>query len=90
VLARGDTDAPMGPGVEEEAAFFAAQRATETTRPASGPGEPEEAPDNNNLPPLDTLVNRIPAEARAVLDELFRAKFTTVRRVPETALKPQR
>jgi len=40
-----------------------------------------------NLPPMDTLIAQISAETRAVLDELFRAKFTTVRRVPESALK---
>ena len=39
------------------------------------------------LPKLDELVNRIPAESRELLDELFRAKFTTVRRVKASDLK---
>jgi hypothetical protein len=39
------------------------------------------------LPPLDTLVNRIPAETRELLDELFRAKFVAVRRVKKRDLK---
>jgi hypothetical protein len=39
------------------------------------------------LPKLDELVNRIPAETRELLDELFRAKFTTVRRIKQTDLK---
>jgi hypothetical protein len=39
------------------------------------------------LPKLDELVNRIPAEARELLEELFRAKFTTVRRVKKSDLK---
>jgi len=32
-------------------------------------------------------VNRIPAETRELLDELFRVKFTTVRRVKKKDLK---
>jgi hypothetical protein len=32
-------------------------------------------------------VNRIPAPARDLLEELFRAKFITVKRVPKSALK---
>lgn len=45
--------------------------------------EPEPAA----LPPLETLVNRIPAETRELLDELFRARFTTVRRVKKSDLQ---
>ena len=37
----------------------------------------------------DDLVQRIPAEVRDTLEDLFRAKFTLVRRVPRRALKPQ-
>ena len=40
-----------------------------------------------SLPKLDELVERIPAETRELLEELFRAKFTTVRRVKKTDLK---
>jgi hypothetical protein len=39
------------------------------------------------LPPLDELVNRIDPSIRETLDELFRAKFTAVRRIPPGALK---
>lgn len=39
------------------------------------------------LPPLDSLVSRVPPEVREVLDELFRARFTGVRRVSSRALK---
>ena len=42
------------------------------------------------LPPLDTLVARIPAEVREALEELFRAKFTAVRRVPAKHLDASR
>jgi hypothetical protein len=46
----------------------------------------EEA-DAGPLPPLDQLVQKIPAELRETLDELFRARFVTVKRVPKNALK---
>ncbi len=49
---------------------------------------PAEAEADDVLPPLEGLVNRIPAPTRALVDELFRAKFVTVRRVPKSALKP--
>jgi hypothetical protein len=39
------------------------------------------------LPKLDELIKRIPAESRELLEELFRAKFTTVRRVKQSDLK---
>lgn len=45
------------------------------------------AADQTNLPPLETLEKLIPRETRAALDEHFRAKFVTVRRMPESALK---
>jgi hypothetical protein len=34
----------------------------------------------SDLPPLEELVQRIPAELRATLDELFRARFTRATR----------
>ena len=43
--------------------------------------------ESKTLPPLNELVERIPREVREVLDDLFRAKFTTVRRIPRQALK---
>ena len=46
-----------------------------------------EETDTKNLPPLAELVKRIPPEVREALDDLFRVKFTTVRRVPAKALK---
>lgn len=44
--------------------------------------------DRKNLPSLDELVKRLSPEVRETLDDLFRAKFTTVRRMPVKALKP--
>lgn len=41
------------------------------------------------VPPLEELVARVPAGVREILDDLFRAKFTGVRRFPES-VKPDR
>ena len=51
------------------------------------PVEATEETDTKNLPPLDELVKRIPAETREALDDLFRAKFVRVVRVPKKALE---
>jgi hypothetical protein len=76
------------PDVAAEAEFLAGARER---------GEPVVAakpkPDDNDetsspsLPALDDLVQRIPAEVRDVLEDLFRARFVTVKRVPKKALK---
>jgi len=39
------------------------------------------------LPPLDEMIQQIPTAVREVLEELYRAKFTAVRRVPAKDLK---
>lgn len=39
------------------------------------------------LPDLDELVARLPAEVRETLEDLFRARFVAVKRVPRKALK---
>ncbi len=41
------------------------------------------------LPDLQALVATIPAEVKATLDELFRAQFESVRRVPAAVLKKE-
>ncbi len=78
-----DEGAPVGPSAAEEAALLA----TET--PAAAPEWVETAPGGNgkDLPPLEDLVKRIPPKTRAAMDELFRANFVTVRRVPAGATK---
>jgi hypothetical protein len=79
-------DAPVGPSSEEEAAFLAQERemgiVTPTLMHVEAP--PEE---KGELPPMEDLVKRIPAPAREVLEELFRARFVTVKRIPQSALK---
>ena len=54
------------------------------------PKPKEEAADDSDakpLPSLDELVQRIPADVRETLEDLFRARFVTVKRVPKQALK---
>jgi hypothetical protein len=80
---------PGGPSDAEEASFLAGQASAAPdfdARPAS-PKPQSEAPETGELPPLDDLVQRIPAPTRALIDELFRAKFVTVKRLPKTAFK---
>lgn len=88
-----DDSALIGSGDAEEAALLAANQAADAeagfSSPApdsSDPGTPAESGDP--LPPLADLVNRIPGPTRDLLEELFRAKFVAVRRIPHSALKP--
>jgi hypothetical protein len=46
-----------------------------------GSGEQPEAGVVDQLPSVEELANRLPPEVRTVLDELFRAKWTEVRRL---------
>ena len=89
-----DEGAPVGPADGEEAAFLAEQREHGYSAPANGraangtgAGASDDPEDKAPLPPLDDLVNRIPAGTRQLMDELFRARFVTVKRVPKSALK---
>ncbi len=86
-VAEPAAEAAPWPSEADEAAFQAEARSQ------AGPALPaavarEEAPPPRALPALDGLVARVPAEARAALDDLFRAKFTGVRRVSAPQLKP--
>ena len=85
---------PQWPDEAAETAFLAQARFGEP-REAAAPLEstvpvpvPEAPVEKEKLPTLEELLPRIPAEVMAALDEHFRAKFTTVRRVPKSALKP--
>ena len=46
-----------------------------------GSGEQPESGGVDQLPSVEELANRLPPEVRKVLDELFRAKWTEVRRL---------
>lgn len=85
-----DDGAPSGPSDGEESAFLAEQREQGFSAPAGtasrvvSEAEPD---DKKSLPPLDDLVQRVPPNVRQLMDELFRANFVTVKRVPKSALK---
>ncbi len=87
--APADEGAPIGPSEGEESAFLAEQRTQgyATPLPAKGQEPAAEPDDKAPLPPLEDLVNRIPPATLQLMDELFRAKFITVKRVPKAALK---
>ncbi len=77
----------MGPSLEDEAAFLSEQRAAEAAEAPPSVAAGSTVDEKGELPPLEDLVQRVPASTRGLIDELFRAKFTTVRRVPKSALK---
>ncbi|HUR57968.1 MAG TPA: hypothetical protein VM029_09690 [Opitutaceae bacterium] len=81
---------PSGFDESAEAAFLGEARdraePVRNVTPAQAAAEMDEA-DSKPLPPLDSLVQQIPADVRATLEELFRAKFIRVQRVPRKALK---
>ena len=88
VAPKTDAASNVWPEESAEAAFLAEARARGEPAVVPRPGEKsgdDAAP--GVLPPLHELVQRIPAEVREALEDLFRAKFVAVRRVPEKALK---
>lgn len=81
-------DAP--PPVDEaaESAFLAeARERGETVTPQPPAAEPADEVDPKALPRLDELVERIPPEVREALEDLFRARFVSVKKIPRKALK---
>jgi len=81
-------EAPWPTDDVAESAFLAEARArgeTVAVKPVAA-REEAEAP-TGPLPGLDAMVARIPVEVREVLEELYRAKFTAVRRVSAKFLK---
>ena len=79
-------DEPVFPDEETETAMRSELRERGEAVEAK-PSRASEAEPATPLPPLDQLVGRLKPEVREVLDELFRARFTGVRRVPAQALK---
>lgn len=87
--APADEDGSPGFDAGAESAFLAEARErgeTISRAPAAVNGEAEEN-GGKPLPQLDELVNRIPENVRVALDDLFRARFVTVKRFPKKALK---
>jgi hypothetical protein len=78
---------PLWPDESAESAMISELRSRGESVAPPPADEPAEEVDARALPPLDQLVNRIPAEVRETLEDLFRAKFVRVTRVPKKALK---
>jgi len=86
--AADETGGATWPDESAEAAFLADAR--ERGEPVVATKTADEVPEENDskaLPPLHELVERIPAEVRETLEELFRARFVNVKRMPKKALK---
>jgi hypothetical protein len=79
-------DAPAGPSSDEEAAFLAQEREMGIVTPTLMHAESPPV-EKGDLPPMEDLVKRIPMPTRDLMEELFRAKFITVKRIPQSALK---
>lgn len=82
-----EAGAPAGPNPDEEAALQAEYIGYAETAPLRPEPEEVEPMPAGGLPDLDELIGRIPAEVRTTIDELFRAKFVKVERVPKKHLK---
>lgn len=71
-----------------ESSFLAEARTRgEAVTPPKAREEVADDTDTQPLPPLNELVERIPVEVREVLEDLFRARFVKVKRLPKSALK---
>ena len=82
-VAEEDASVLSAPSEADEASFLASLE-------EEGPAivvAPKELVGAGPLPELSTLVNRIPPSVREILDDLFRARFSSVRRVPAKSLK---
>ncbi|MCR6657447.1 MAG: hypothetical protein NVV63_16910 [Opitutus sp.] len=83
-------DINVWPTQEEEDAFLAESAGRgEAVRPVAAEVVEEVEDKSKPLPKLDEMVSQIPENVRDTLEELFRAKFVTVRRVPKKLLKTQ-
>lgn len=89
VSSHGDEDGPPAFDEAAESAFRAEarDRGEAVARPVAADNGEADDDGSKAMPKLDELVNRIPPEIRDVLDELFRARFVTVKRFPKKVLK---
>ena len=83
----GGAEAPTWPDDAVESAFLAeAKERGEVLAPKPAEDAAEEE-DGKAMPAVGDLVAKIPAKVRDALEDLFRAKFVRVVRVPKKALK---
>lgn len=79
-----EREAAMQAAMEVEAAERSAK-----SKPSRRQVEAAETLDGGPLPSLEDLIAKVPAELQEKMDELFRAKFQTVKRVPPAVLKSE-
>jgi hypothetical protein len=87
-----DEDGPVWPSEAAETAFLGEEKGEGRAAPRAGVQTLRQAAEQAEaalgaLPSIDALIARIPAEARETLEDLFRPKFTGVRRVSKELLK---
>lgn len=75
------------PDETAEAAFLSEAKDRGESVPVKRAEEEVETDGAKPLPALEALVDRIPQVARDALEDLFRAKFVRVQRVPKKVLK---
>lgn len=91
-LPPGDEDGPPLEALEAQMRGELAERDSAAAPPAARrraatPSDEDDEPGAGKakLPELDELVARIPPEVRETLDELFRARFVSVKKLPKQA-----
>jgi hypothetical protein len=84
----GGAEAPTWPDDAVESAFLAeAKERGEVPAPPKPAEDVAEEEDGKAMPAVGDLVAKIPPKVRDALEDLFRAKFVRVVRVPKKALK---
>lgn len=88
VAPEGENGAPLFDETAESAYLAdARERGEAVSEPATVAVIEAEESSGQPLPKLAELIDRIPPEVRETLDDLFRARFVTVKRFPKKALK---
>lgn|GEM_PF-2561507 len=83
----GWASAPGGPRDEEESGYLAEPPDDDWGNGSTRQGGSIEVEPEAPLPGLDDLTKRISPKVMTAIDELFRAKFSKVQRVPKKCLK---
>lgn len=86
-----DSEGPASwPDDAAESSFIAeARQRGEPVKATIATAEIIDEKDTKSLPPMADLLKRISPEVRETLEDLFRAKFTVVRRTPKKWFKPE-
>jgi hypothetical protein len=80
-----EREAAMQAAIEVEEA----ERSASKAKPSRRQTEAAETLDGGPLPELDDMIAKVPADLQEKMDDLFRAKFQTVKRVPAAVLKSE-